>query len=249
VRLLLISDIHSNKEALDAVLAEARRRGFDEVLCIGDIVGYYADPNYALDVVRELNAVTVLGNHDAAAISALDNQSSFNTAVVGIVEWHQQVITAEHKEWLRSLKYEMHHGDLYMMVHGTPRNFLEYLLSIPVAKASLQYLKEKICFVGHTHIPLIIAATTSKDGPEFRAHAMRDDVNMYRLPKDAKLFVNPGSVGQSRDGIPKASFGILDTIRNTIEIIRVGYDWVPTQEKVRQNGLPEALATRLPLGR
>lgn len=240
MRIAVLSDIHSNLAALEAVRADMP--SVDEVWALGDIVGYGPQPNEVIRVLQELGARSVLGNHDAAAIGSITAEE-FNPDARTAVEWTARQIDANAKTYLATLPEVRIAGDL-TAVHGSPRDPIwEYITSPVVAAANLGSFETWLCLFGHTHVPII-----------FRA----DDVRVEMLPAmpgdpvrlDARrALINPGSVGQPRDGIPAAAYAILDDRDATAEFRRVGYDIARTQGLMREAGLPPRLSERLTWGR
>ena len=231
----LLSDVHSNLEALEAVL-EAMPR-VDRILVLGDIVGYGPDPNAVIARLQSLRARAVMGNHDQAMLdpSLLD---WFNPQAAAAARWTQTVLTPQSRRYLTSLpKY----GRLgrHRYVHGSPRKpyIWEYILDELQALEILMRLGDRLCFFGHTHLPRIFTA----EGEQV-PHAG----DWIPLPPAA--LVNPGSVGQPRDGNPDAAYAVVDLAAPAVQFRRVPYDLVTTQAKIRQAGLPEVEAVRLALG-
>ena len=233
----LLSDIHSNLEALDAVLGALPK--VDQVVVLGDIVGYGPDPNAVIERLREIRARAVLGNHDQVMLdpSGLD---WFNPHAAAAARWTQAVLSAESRQFLAALPRYGRVGR-HRCVHGSPRKpyLWEYILDELQALEILIQLGRRLCFFGHTHLPRIFSAEGGEQVPS--ASGWID------LPESA--LVNPGSVGQPRDGNPNAAFAIVDLSRPAVRFERVAYDVAATQAKIRDAGLPEVEAARLALGR
>jgi predicted phosphodiesterase len=242
MRILVISDIHANLEALEAVLAAAEP--FDRVWCLGDLVGYGPDPNACVERVRDLRRYQCLaGNHDWAALGQLD-LSDFNTEARLAALWTGQQLTADNRAflvarptWIGPLE------DRYTLVHGSPRHPIwEYILDEGTAAANFDQFESQVCFVGHTHVPVIYVETKGK------ARTQRPVLDERMPLGEERMIINPGSVGQPRDGDPRASFLILDIERGQITYQRVEYAIEQTQAKMVKAGLPPRIIARLSYG-
>ena len=239
MRIALLSDIHANAVALDAVLDAVG--SVDAIWHLGDIVGYGPDPDLVVERLIGIGAVGVRGNHDAAACGGAEIDW-FNPEARAAMEWTRKTISAATRVWLSSLPDRLVDGP-FTLVHGSPRDPIwEYVTSIPVARANLATLETPVGLHGHTHIPVAfreengrIEAATPGDGSSVALDARR-------------LLLNPGSVGQPRDGNPKASYAILDTDAARCTWHRVGYDIGAVQAAMRASALPERLASRLSHG-
>lgn len=252
MRHLVLSDIHANATALEAVLGHAKLKSWDRVLFLGDAVGYYTQPQQVIDMLLELAPdVCILGNHDATLLDILDGVQSDHredSLVREVLSRHAQEISAEGVAFLRGM--EAHHaGDGWEATHGALRSRWEYLSTLQNAQGNLEHLSARICLVGHTHVPKIFAAVEVPDGEIWRTVPFRKESSTYRIPPRARLFFNPGSVGQPRDGIPMASYAIFDDTTKSVELHRVEYDLLTVQRSVRDLGYPEVLASRLAVGR
>ncbi|HEX2222365.1 MAG TPA: metallophosphoesterase family protein [Candidatus Limnocylindria bacterium] len=241
MRVAVLSDIHSNLAALDAVRADMPE--VDEVWVLGDIVGYGPQPNEVIRALQEMGARSVMGNHDGAAIGTVDTRH-FNPDAAEAIHWTADVIDPNARAYLAALPEMRREGDL-TAVHGSPRDPVwEYILTPGVAAANLDAFETRLCLFGHTHVPIVFRA----DG------AARIDV-VPATPDDpiridaVRSLVNPGSVGQPRDGNPAASYLLLDPQTGTAEFRRVGYDVARTQRLMQQEGLPPRLSLRLAYGR
>jgi predicted phosphodiesterase len=232
----IISDVHANLPALEEVLRELE--GLDEVIYLGDLVGYGPNPNECIERVRERCGVVIRGNHDVAAIGGKD-LSWFNEYAREAIVWTSKMLSYENRSYLEGLQ-ERVDLDEWTIVHGSLLDHTdEYILSSIEANKSLEILERKILFVGHTHVPSIFylgGARRLLDGEKIP------------LERREKAIVNVGSVGQPRDGNPRASFGIVDTEEGEIEIRRISYDITRTQEMMRREGLPRYLIERLSVG-
>lgn len=223
MRYCIFSDIHSNLEALEAVLDAIRKEKPDRYLCAGDIVGYAANPSECIKIVRDLNCPIVCGNHDRAVAGMLD-YSDFNDAAQAAVEWTKAVLNEWEKDYLRELPL-LHEEGQITMVHGSldkPEAF-KYVFDEEAAAKTIKLCRTRTCFIGHTHSP-------------FECHL------------GTKLLVNVGSVGQPRDGDSRAAYCLYDSEKDTLRIKRVEYDIKKAGAKILAAGLPEILATRLDKG-
>lgn len=241
MRYAVISDIHSNLEAFEKVLAKIEEMGTDRTICLGDVVGYNANPNECVDLVRSMGIPTICGNHDAVACG-LEEPWGFNPVALSAAMWTRESLRKDNLEWLRGLP-DVQKFDSILAVHGSPSNRNSYLFTWEDVLPHLPYLEDqecRLCFFGHTHSPGIF----SKDG----VYTV-DNESKFSLGEGRAFFVNPGSVGQPRDGDPRASFGVVDTETNEYELIRVSYPVKQAAEKVTKQNLPAFLAERLFLGR
>jgi predicted phosphodiesterase len=239
VRIAVLSDIHSNVVALDAVLEAAGR--VDALWHLGDVVGYGPEPNLVVERLRSVGAIGVRGNHDAAACGG-DEIEWFNPEARAAMEWTRGAISPATRSWLAALPERRAEGE-YTLVHGSPRDPIwEYVTSVPVARANLKALTTPVGLHGHTHIPVA-----------FREDDGRIDVvtpgDGSSIAIDAHpVLLNPGSVGQPRDGDPRASYAVLDTAAGRCSWHRVGYDVGAVQAAMLGAGLPARLAARLSHG-
>ena len=239
MKTLIISDIHANITALDAVLKDAEP--FERVWCLGDVVGYGPDPNACVEKVMTLPGLhCVKGNHDAAITGDI-SLDAFNYEARTSLEWLESKITPENKHWLAGLG-ERIQVDGVTLVHGSPRRPIwEYVMDQVTARQNMMEFDTQICLVGHTHIPSVF----QMEGEEIKStrvvFAQPDDP--FELPY--KSIVNPGSVGQPRDHNPKASYMIYDDVQALWTYHRVGYDVEKVQKKIRSAGLPYRHASRL----
>lgn len=236
----LISDIHGNLEALDAVFAEIDKRRPQRVICLGDVVGYGASPNECLDRVKERCDLVLLGNHDAAA-SGGPEAARFNIYARVAAEWTAKTLTRENREYLQRLPLTSAEGAFYV-VHASPacpRDW-EYLLDRFDAEPQFHYFEEGICFIGHTHQPAVFMA----DPAGCKSLPLSNVV----LEPGRRYIANVGSVGQPRDHDPRACFVMFHEAAGWIEYARVPYDVEAAQAKIRAAQLPEVLAARLATG-
>jgi diadenosine tetraphosphatase ApaH/serine/threonine PP2A family protein phosphatase len=239
VKLALLSDIHSNLEALEAVLQALPQ--VDRIVVLGDIVGYGPDPNAVISRLRSVGARAVQGNHDQATWkpALLD---WFNPDAAAALRWTRAELSRENQRYLAQLPVYGRLGR-HRMVHGSPRKpyVLEYILEELQALEILNRLGRRLCFFGHTHLPRVF----SEDGEWVPPVAAETDW----LPLPDSALVNPGSVGQPRDGYPEAAFAVVDLEGPAVQFRRVAYDIPATQKKILDAGLPEVEAARLAYGR
>lgn len=235
----LISDIHGNLEALKKVLEILSEEGVDKYICLGDIVGYGANPRECIKEVKKLKAVCIAGNHDWAGIGETDIEF-FNPYAKEAILWTQQELKKRDKDYLKSLPLAKVVDD-FTIVHATldePEEW-KYFYSTYHAHKNFQILTTPLCFVGHSHIPIIFL---EKD------YCTYSKTSELQLEEDYKYIVNIGSVGQPRDGDPRASFAIYDNEEKKVVIKRVDYDIKTAQEKILEAELPPILAERLAFG-
>jgi diadenosine tetraphosphatase ApaH/serine/threonine PP2A family protein phosphatase len=238
MKFAVVSDIHSNWQALQAVMADLP--AIDEVICLGDVVGYGGDPNKCLDYVRDKRWPTLVGNHDRACTD-VDILEWFNEDAARAIEWTVAHLGRDRLSWLADLPDCDQIGDEILLVHGSPRDHIyEYILDGPTADANLNLIGSKTCFHGHTHVPGIFRRNEGQLVHEYQ-------LGTFQL-KGTEL-VNPGSVGQPRDGVPDASYAIWDRHAGTVEFRRVPYDREGAKEAIRKAKLPDRFAERLDAGR
>jgi len=228
----ILSDIHANLEALDVVLRDQKEQGCTHMACLGDIVGYGADPKECLDYVRALEIPVVKGNHDEYA-AVEGHLEGFNPKAAQAVEWTRKQLTEDDCRWLRELKYLRILHD-FTIVHATldgPQRW-GYVFDKLAAAASFTYQTTDVCFFGHTHVPVAFTRDSVVRGGTY---------SKFKIVAGRKYFINVGSVGQSRDGVAKATYVIYDMDRRTIELRRLDYDIPKAQAKIRASGLPKRL--------
>jgi predicted phosphodiesterase len=247
MRYLILSDIHGNLEALDAVLAAVGPSSYDAVLVLGDLVGYGADPNAVIDRVQGLAPLaTIRGNHDKVA-AGVEDAEGFNTIARSAVSWTTLELSPEHAAYLAALQQGPQIIDeLIEICHGTPYDEDAYVFDELDALRALESARRPVCFFGHTHIPVVF--TRSRHGLEVEAPD-GEPVWTLAIADDRRYLINPGSVGQPRDGDPRASFAIADTSARQVALHRVPYPVETAQQKVLRAGLPDVLARRLGVGR
>jgi diadenosine tetraphosphatase ApaH/serine/threonine PP2A family protein phosphatase len=241
MRFLVLADIHANIEAMDAVLADAPP--YDEVLFLGDLVGYGPSPNEVADRLRTFPRMTaIVGNHDWAALGKLDT-SEFNPLARQAAEWTSSHMRPDVRSFLNVLEARTGVHSL-VLAHGSPRDPIwEYLESAYQGPANFAAFEGALCLVGHTHVPRVLVE--QEDGQTQAFEASHGDVLDLSM---GRMIVNPGGVGQPRDGDPRAAYGLLDADEQTFSFFRVAYAIEETQRKMRDAGLPEPLAGRLALG-
>jgi len=233
MRIAIISDIHGNLQALNTALGVIEARRVDEIICLGDVVGYGANPNECVEIVRQKCRVVLKGNHDAASVDLI-HANSFTAHAFVAAEWTHNTLTAESKKFLRDLPLTYVTQDI-LFVHASPmmpENWT-YVFGEIDATFTFRYFKEKICFIGHTHFPGVF----SESGRE-------SIVN-----QSDRFIVNVGSIGQPRDGNPELSFGLFDAEQWSYENVRAEYDIESARGQILASGLPAALANRLLKGR
>jgi diadenosine tetraphosphatase ApaH/serine/threonine PP2A family protein phosphatase len=242
VRYALVSDIHGNLDALQAVLARIRPE--DRLLCLGDVVGYGPQPNECVDAIRARASVCVLGNHDVAAIDGYGLQY-FNPYAKEAMAFTQRVLEPERVAWLDGLAYE-HRTPRYLLVHGAPVDYFTYILDKADAQRALEASDAPLIFVGHSHIAEYYERGPGAGGI---AHKHMQRGGTLRLRDGARYVINVGSVGQPRDLNPEASFALYDEEAGTVVWERVPYAIAAVQAKMEAAGLPEWLVLRLDDGR
>jgi predicted phosphodiesterase len=248
MRYLILSDIHSNLEAFHACIQRAKQAGYDLVLCCGDIVGYGPNPVEAIDLVRDLDAKCIRGNHDRVA-SGLDEATNFNMHARQAIYWTREALPESYRSYLASLPI----GPLEIttesqLVHGAITDEDDYIFTEAEANMNLLLTRKNLTFFGHSHFPVVfVSNNTGRAGlaPTYEF----DEFTAAQCEPSMKLFVNPGSVGQPRDGDPRAAFAIWDRDRTRVEFYRVEYDVSRTQAKMLEAQLPAYLIDRLARGR
>lgn len=229
----IISDIHGNLEAFSKALEYFKENRIDKIICLGDIVGYGPNPEECINLVRENCHVALMGNHDYAAIG-LANIEYFNEYAKLATFWTQEKLSGKSKEFLKALPFT-HVENGLLFVHASPKNpsSWDYVLSVDDANKQLKRFEEKICFIGHSHVPIIFSESNYFRKKEFL------------FTNNEKYIVNIGSLGQPRDGDPRCCFVVYDEEENKIEYIRLDYDIQKTYNKITNAGLPLFLAERL----
>jgi predicted phosphodiesterase len=240
MRYAVIADIHANLEAFEVVLADTKEQKCTHYCCVGDVVGYNANPKECLDIVRSMGMPVVKGNHDEYCSSEEDLEG-FNPHAAEAVNWTRKQLGKEDRQWLRDLKYVRLVAS-FSMVHATldgPQRW-GYVFDKLAAAASFTYQNTSVCFFGHTHVPVAFVRDSVVRGGTY---------SKFRVEPGKKYFVNVGAVGQPRDGNPKSGYVIYDLNEGTIELRRLDYDIPKAQKKIMEAGLPQRLADRLALGK
>jgi len=241
MRFAILADIHGNLEAFREVLKDAEKQRVERYVCLGDIVGYNANPKECLDIVREMKMFCVKGNHDEYC-SGEGELEGFNPQAARAIEWTRERLSKEDREWLRKLRYKRLVTS-FAIVHATldvPERW-GYVFDKLAAAASFTYQNTRVCFFGHTHVPVAFV----RDGGVVRG----GNYSKFHVEPHKKYFVNVGSVGQPRDGNPHAAYVVYDAREGSIELRRLPYDIPATQKKILDAGLPPRLAERLAAGR
>ncbi len=242
MRYAILADIHGNLTAFQAVVDDARKQGgFDEIWCLGDIVGYGPEPHQCIELLRSFKHLCIAGNHDWAAIGNMDT-SDFNPVAAQACHWTATQLTDDDIAYLKALPLTIVQ-DNFTLTHGSPREPIwEYLLSVELAVENLDYFTTAYCLIGHSHVPVVFEQMGQ--GMDYRVltHGMKIELGQSRL------ILNPGGVGQPRDGDPRAAYAIYDSEAQVVSHYRVEYDIAATQEKMKKHGLPLSLILRLSYG-
>lgn len=240
----IISDIHANLEALEAVLSDIDSLQITDIVCLGDVIGYGPNPNECVDQVRSRCSVTLLGNHDAAALDSVSTQN-FNINAKIAIEWTSEQLTPESRTFIENLPMSKLDAEK-TYVHATPYEprMWYYITSIEEAAFNFQFFETKFCFVGHTHIPVIISMDKDQ-----KIKVSQETFFEFNNADETHYLVNVGSIGQPRDKNPMSCYGIIDTEACTFSLRRAAYDIKKCQEKMRKNKLPEFLVARLEEGK
>jgi predicted phosphodiesterase len=246
MRFLILSDIHSNSEALTAVLARVRRKRFDRVLILGDFVGYGANPNHVIDLLRKIGRETtaIRGNHDKV-VCGLESGDLFNPVARAAAQWTSTKLSARNRKFLESLPIgplEVEPG--LTICHGSPRDEDAYIFSDGDAFVNFHLFEFHVCFFGHSHIPSVFTLEPHGIGVD----VIHGDRVRLKLHKSRRYLVNPGSIGQPRDRNPRASYAIYDAKERVVHFDRVPYDAAKAREKILRAGLPAMLGDRLLVG-
>lgn len=249
MRLLILSDIHANATALDTSLDACEGR-WQRVLCLGDIVGYGPDPNEVVDRIRALGALTIRGNHDKA-IAGLDSAEDFNPIARHAAVWSREQLSPENRQYLQNLPVGPLTVEGMTFVHGSLHDEDEYVFTAAQALQGLLDASTPVTFFGHTHLQGGFALRENGDQVE-TVHPRLiagTDFARFSIEPNVNYLLNPGAIGQPRDGDPRAGFCIADPENKALEFWRVAYDVGGVQDRMRSAGLPEALILRLAFGR
>ena len=241
MRFAIFSDIHANLEALEAVLQDAKQRECTHFVCLGDVVGYNANPHECVDRIRQMDCPIVKGNHDEQA--SLDESSrDFNELAEQAINWTREHLDEKDKEWLRDLRMQRQVRD-FTIVHATLDTPAQwgYVFNNLDATASFTYQHTTVCFFGHTHVPMVFIR---EEGGVRRVR-----IEQLSIDANRKYFINVGSVGQPRDGDWRAAYCVYHVEKNVVEQRRIKYDLETAQKKINQAGVPHLLAERLAIGR
>jgi len=238
----VISDVHGNYEALKEVLSFINKEQVDRILNCGDIVGYGPDPNRCINEIKRDNRIfSIAGNHDSL-VAFQGDLDKYNEAAAYAIKWTREHVTEENIKFLQSLEY-ISYGRDYVFVHGSLRDPLnEYILGINQAAESFKKMKQHICFSGHTHEPAFFRFLNQTEQIKAQPEVC------YKIEDQYKYIVNPGSIGQPRDGDPRAGICIYDSAKKKIVFCRIDYNIKATQRKIEKAGLPDFLSYRLSLG-
>ena len=240
-KIAVLGDIHANLDALEVVLADARAQNVNEFICTGDVVGYNACPNECCKLVRDLGCVVVQGNHDHYC-AFQESLEDFHHLAAAVVAWTRRQLSSDNAEWLRSLPYTAMAKGI-QVVHATldmPEHW-GYVFDDVEAEPSFSYQRAQVCFHGHTHVPVVFEHQFGSVG--------RLEPGTLELRLGRKYFINVGSVGQPRDGDPRACYCIYEPSKHLLEYRRLEYDVAAAQARVRAADLPDHLADRLARGR
>jgi predicted phosphodiesterase len=243
LRYLVISDLHANWEALEAVL-EAAKGQYEKILCCGDLIGYGADPNAVVEWTRDNCHAVIRGNHDKAGVN-LEDLEWFNPVARTATIWTHSALTPNNLEYVAALAAGPLAVEDFTMVHGSPLNEDEYLINIPEADEAFAYQPSQVVFFGHTHVQGGFEQLRRKT----RRIQPGSKMALLELEAGSAYLINPGSVGQPRDENPEAAFVIFDSEEQAVVYHRTPYDIEKAQSKIRNAGLPPVLADRLAIGR
>ncbi len=238
MRLAILSDIHGNLTALQRVLKRLESLQIDDMICLGDVVGYGPYPNECCNIIQNNCRFCIAGNHDFAALRLLDSRN-FNPFARTAINWTVSILSPENKAFLETLNVYRVEGDM-LFVHGSPANpaRFPYIMNRYDADEAFEALNEQICFIGHSHIAGFFQPGNRIKQPAFTV----------QLEEKQRYIINVGSIGQPRDGDPRAAFAVLDTDESTVQVLRVDYDIQKTQKAMAAAGLPEYLINRLEVG-
>jgi diadenosine tetraphosphatase ApaH/serine/threonine PP2A family protein phosphatase len=247
MRYLVLTDIHANLEALEACVADAGTRTFDRTLVLGDLVGYGGDPNAVVERIQSLEpAAIVRGNHDKVACG-LEQAEGFNAVAKSAAKWTLEALSPEHRDWLCALPAgPIDVDDVVTICHGSPFDEDAYIFDELDAVRALKVSHRPLCLFGHTHYPVTFELFNDSFDSVGSAGAPQTQVQMKT---GYKYLINPGSVGQPRDGDPRAAYAIVDTTQRRVELYRTRYAVEDAQMKIVKAGLPDVLAQRLAVGR
>lgn len=243
MRIGIFSDVHSNLEALQSALSFFLEKKVRQYLIIGDFVGYGANPNECIDLIKKLDCICVAGNHDYAVLDKTDIRN-FNDAAKAAIMWTKTKLTKESKEFLETLPLQISVNQK-LLVHSTPQNPAnwEYIFTLKQGQSEFYFFKEQICFIGHSHSPFVVEKNQLKN--EYKVI----NEQKFKIKEKSRYIINVGSVGQPRDGDARACLVLFDRLTKYIEFKRIEYDVKSAQHKIVQAGLPTILAKRLAEGK
>ena len=239
----IITDIHSNYEALSVAVSQLIEDQADVFLCMGDIVGYNASPREVIDLLMDLDVVAINGNHDRYLMG--QKSDAVADEKLDVIEWTRNQLSPEQRAWLERLPEQTTYEGVFLIAHGSPRDKDEYLLTKDAINGSMQkfssdFLEQLICFFGHTHLPMVVGGG--------RVDAKFQETRSLRLERGKRYLINVGSVGQPRDRCPLTAFGMFDSETWTLKVYRQEYNRAVEQEKILAAGLDRRLANRLNYG-
>ena len=236
------SDIHSNLDALQSVMDSMEQHEVDKMICLGDAVGYGPYPNECIELIQEKSSIVILGNHDSVALNR-ESSEQFNYFARNAIDWTKKILTSESVDTMQKWPYIVDEKPL-TFVHASPRSPADwtYIATLDEAVDAFSYFSEKICFIGHTHLPVIVVM----DGKQ---SFFVSEYYHHRILEKQRILVNVGSVGQPRDGIPEASWCLCNSDSLEVEIIRVPYNIERTQVAMRKMGIDDFLINRLLIGK
>jgi len=242
MRYAIMADIHANLTAFNAVLEDMERRGgVAEIWCLGDIVGYGPDPHHCIELLQRYNHVCVAGNHDWAAIGKIST-ADFNPDAALACQWTSGQLSQGDIQYLKNLPLTID-KDIFTLVHGSPREPIwEYVISTSIAWQNFSFFRSPYCLVGHSHVPLVF----KEDNGSCTFSRLVDNIGLAL--GESRLILNPGGVGQPRDGDPRASYAIYDSDTRMVRLHRIPYDVAAVQDRMMEKGLPVRLVTRLQQG-
>ncbi len=243
MRIAIIADLHANLEATETVFRAVDAESPDRILCLGDLTGYNAQPNEVVDMVRERDIPTIMGNHDAATCG-LEDPWFFRDAAKRAIEWQKERLSAENRQWIMRAPEQIVFNRVCLAVHGSPGSRDDYIVDWLDAMRQIEYIEGpdiRLCLFGHSHRPSFFSEKGSTQPI--------DTNTVYELRLMNRYFINPGAVGQPRDGDPRAAFGMLDMEKLTFRFHRVEYDIESCAQRILAAGLPVELARRLTKGK
>jgi predicted phosphodiesterase len=240
----IIADIHANLEALENALRVLEAERVEKILCLGDVIGYNADPVACLKLAREKCAVVIQGNHERMVLGA--SLYGVRKETLEATEWTRSRLSPDDLKYIESLPEEARVDESILLVHGSPRDKDEYILSTDAIRENMHVLRTKhpevkVCFFGHSHYPMVIGPT--------EVHPRFQETRKFDLDRNKVYMINPGSVGQPRDACPLSSFAVFDADAWTVTIYRLPYDIPATQKKILEAGIDRRLASRLEVGK